>query len=237
VLWELRKILELITKPGAGIAQWYSARLRAGWSVFESRQGLGIFLFTTVFRPALGPTQPPIQWIPGAHSLGGGRVKQQGREADHSPPSSAKTAWSYTSTSPVRRHDVVLSWSILHRNDLVAVVAASSNSHWLSFPEFGLESPEFDPETVINFCLFAFRLDVNQSRDSSVGIATGRLWPGRTRFGGSIPGGGCEFFSSTSRPDPSGTHSASYPVGTGGLIKLRDSFAFTLTSMLTFLVV
>jgi hypothetical protein len=33
---------------------------------FESRQGLGIFLFTSASRPVLGPTQPPIQWLPGA---------------------------------------------------------------------------------------------------------------------------------------------------------------------------
>jgi hypothetical protein len=34
-----------------------------------------------------------------------------GREADHSPPSSAKfeTAWSYTSIPPIRLHGVVLS--------------------------------------------------------------------------------------------------------------------------------
>jgi hypothetical protein len=57
---------------------------------------------------ALGPTQPPIQWVPGALSLG---VKRPGREADHSPPSSAevKNAWSYTSTPPIRLHGVVLS--------------------------------------------------------------------------------------------------------------------------------
>jgi hypothetical protein len=36
---------------------------------------------------ALGPTQPPIQWERGALSLG---VKRPGREADHSPPSSAE---------------------------------------------------------------------------------------------------------------------------------------------------
>jgi len=36
---------------------------------FESWQGLGIFL-TTTSRPALGLTQPPIQWTPGALSLG-----------------------------------------------------------------------------------------------------------------------------------------------------------------------
>jgi hypothetical protein len=36
---------------------------------------------------ALGPTQPPIQWVPGALSLG---VKWPGHEADHSPPASVK---------------------------------------------------------------------------------------------------------------------------------------------------
>jgi len=44
---------------------------------FESRQGLG-FLFTIVHKPALGPTQSPLQWVPGALSLG---VKR--REDDH----------------------------------------------------------------------------------------------------------------------------------------------------------
>jgi len=33
-------------------------------------KGLGIFLFTTASRPALGPTQPRIQWVPGALPLG-----------------------------------------------------------------------------------------------------------------------------------------------------------------------
>jgi hypothetical protein len=48
--------------------------------------GVGNFLFTTASRPALGSTQPPIQWVPGALSL---EVKRPGREADHSPPSGA----------------------------------------------------------------------------------------------------------------------------------------------------
>jgi hypothetical protein len=61
-----------------------------GWMIgvlwFDSRRRLEIFLFTTTSRTALGPTQPHIQWLPRILSLG---VKRPGREADHSPPSSA----------------------------------------------------------------------------------------------------------------------------------------------------
>jgi hypothetical protein len=46
-----------------------------------------IFLFTTASKMALGPTLPPIQWVPGALSLG---IKRPGREADHSPQSSTE---------------------------------------------------------------------------------------------------------------------------------------------------
>jgi hypothetical protein len=37
---------------------------------FQSRQGLEIFPFTTLSWPVVGPTQPPIQWVPGAPSRG-----------------------------------------------------------------------------------------------------------------------------------------------------------------------
>jgi hypothetical protein len=75
------------------IAQWYSAGLWLDDRGFESWQELGIFT-SPQCRLALGPTQPPIQWVPG---LG---EKLLGHEADHSHPSSAevKNAWSYTST-------------------------------------------------------------------------------------------------------------------------------------------
>jgi hypothetical protein len=55
------------------------------------------FIFSTSSRSALGPTQPPIQWVLVALSLG---VMRPGREADHSPPTSAevKKMWVYTST-------------------------------------------------------------------------------------------------------------------------------------------
>jgi hypothetical protein len=54
---------------------------------FDSRRRLRILLFTTAFKTALGPTRPPIQWVTGSLSLG---IKRPGREADHSPPSSAE---------------------------------------------------------------------------------------------------------------------------------------------------
>jgi hypothetical protein len=49
--------------------------------------------------PALGSTQPHIQYVPGDISPG---VKRPGREADHSPPTTVevKKMWIYTYTSP-----------------------------------------------------------------------------------------------------------------------------------------
>jgi hypothetical protein len=45
------------------------------------------FSFSTASRLAVGPTQPPIQWVLGALSM---EVKRPGREADGSPPTSAE---------------------------------------------------------------------------------------------------------------------------------------------------
>jgi hypothetical protein len=69
--------------------------------------GVGIFLFTTASRTALGPTQPPIQWVPGALSL---EVKRSER-ADHVPPSSAevKECVELCLHFPIRLHGVVFS--------------------------------------------------------------------------------------------------------------------------------
>jgi hypothetical protein len=61
--------------------------LRAGWAGFVSRQGQEIFLSSITTRPGLEPMQPPIQRLLSAVFPG---VKRQGRESDHSYPSSAE---------------------------------------------------------------------------------------------------------------------------------------------------
>jgi hypothetical protein len=59
----------------------------SGWSGIQVPAGAGNFSLTTVSRPALGSTQPPIQWVAGTLFLG---VKRPGREADHSSLSSVE---------------------------------------------------------------------------------------------------------------------------------------------------
>jgi hypothetical protein len=61
------------------------------------RVPVGARIFSTSFRPALGSTQPPIQWVPGALSPG---VRRPGRETNHSPATSAevKKTWVYIFT-------------------------------------------------------------------------------------------------------------------------------------------
>jgi hypothetical protein len=56
-------------------------------------------------RPVLGPTEPSTEWVPGPQSL---RINRPGRDADHSPPSSAevKNEWMSTSALPICLHSV-----------------------------------------------------------------------------------------------------------------------------------
>jgi hypothetical protein len=65
-----------------------------------------IFLFSKSSRSALGFTQLPIQWVPGALSP---RVKRSAREANHSPPTSAEVKQMCIDIhSPIRLHGVVI---------------------------------------------------------------------------------------------------------------------------------
>jgi hypothetical protein len=64
------------------------------------------FLFSLSSRPAVGSTQPPIQWVRG--------VKRPGREADHSPPTSAEVKKNVDlyihPPPPIRLHCIVLNY-------------------------------------------------------------------------------------------------------------------------------
>jgi hypothetical protein len=81
-----------------------------GWSGFDSRWRLGIFLFNILFRPPLVSTHPPTQWLPGTFSPG---VKRQKREADYSPPSNAddEECVELYLHFPICLHAVLLSWA------------------------------------------------------------------------------------------------------------------------------
>jgi hypothetical protein len=56
-----------------------------GWTVRGSHPGGGRD-FPRLSRPALGPNQPSVKWVPG---LSRGKMRP-GRAADHSHPSSAE---------------------------------------------------------------------------------------------------------------------------------------------------
>jgi hypothetical protein len=69
-------------------------------------RGQVTFLFSIKFRPAVGPTQPSTQWVPWALSP---EIERQGREAGHSPPSSAEVKKAGAVPElPIRVHGVVL---------------------------------------------------------------------------------------------------------------------------------
>jgi hypothetical protein len=77
----LHRVSSVFIFPVRAVIAQSVQRWATGWTI----RGLGIFLFTTASRTALGIPQPPIQSVPGALSL---RLKRPGRKADHSPPSS-----------------------------------------------------------------------------------------------------------------------------------------------------
>jgi hypothetical protein len=76
------EIIILSADSSVGIATVYGLE---GRNLIPGR--VKIFLFSTASRPSLGPTQPPIHWVPGVLFP---EVKWSRREADHSPPSTAE---------------------------------------------------------------------------------------------------------------------------------------------------
>jgi hypothetical protein len=90
--------------------------LRGGRSGFDSRQGLGIFLFATASTPDLEPTLLHIKWEPGVLSP---RVKRPGREADHSRPSSAEVKNVCGAIPPFPQYVSMVCCLVKHRDNLI----------------------------------------------------------------------------------------------------------------------
>jgi hypothetical protein len=86
-----------------GISTGYGMEDQRGGSSSPGR--VNKFHFSISPRPALGSTQTPIKWVPGARFPG---VKRQGREADRSPPTSAKVKkCGSIHPLPIRLHGVM----------------------------------------------------------------------------------------------------------------------------------
>jgi hypothetical protein len=70
---------------------------------------LDCFIFATASRPAVGPTQPPLQWVLWAITPG---VELSQSKVDHYPPSSSKikNVWICIFTSP---HYVFTTWCLV----------------------------------------------------------------------------------------------------------------------------
>jgi hypothetical protein len=98
------EIWSLISRQESAVIAQLVWRWATGWTIgvlgFDSRRGLGIFLFTTASRTALGPTQPPIQ-RPGVKLT-----------THHLSPRS-KNAWSCTSTPQY----ALIAWCLVKHRD------------------------------------------------------------------------------------------------------------------------
>jgi len=106
---DLLYVVDIIHARSFGSSVSTETRLgawRPGFN-FRSGQWWDLSLICTASRPALGFTQPPIQWVLGCLTP---PVKRPGSEAEHSSPSNAeiKNEWRCTSSPPIRIHGVVL---------------------------------------------------------------------------------------------------------------------------------
>jgi hypothetical protein len=99
-----------------------------GWMIWgsETRQRLWIVLFTAASRPALRPTQPPIQWVPGSSFP---EVKRPRRGATLALPHYAFMAWcSIKAQGQLYLYLYNISVNILFKNILYHLIRIHASS-------------------------------------------------------------------------------------------------------------
>jgi hypothetical protein len=73
--WLYRNMLQIIScRCRVRVARSVDRRATAEELKLDSRQVQEFFLFSTLSRPAKGPTQPPVKWVTEAHSMRGKAV-------------------------------------------------------------------------------------------------------------------------------------------------------------------
>jgi hypothetical protein len=86
--------------------QLATSKVSTGRSGFDLRRGQRIFPVASVSRPALGPTQPPVQWVPGVLSPGVKRGRGVMLTTQPYLVPRSRMSRSYTSSPPKRLHGV-----------------------------------------------------------------------------------------------------------------------------------
>jgi hypothetical protein len=69
--WKFGSIIVVILRFNSGAELSQSVELRDGQSGFDSQQGQGIYVYSALSSPTLGPTNTPIQWVPTGSFPGG----------------------------------------------------------------------------------------------------------------------------------------------------------------------
>jgi hypothetical protein len=113
-------VLKYMAKYCITITNTYICRKHTtGWiTVVQFPGGAGTFLvYATTSRPALGPSQPPNQGVPGVLSTA---VKQPEHKADHSPLSSAEVR--KCGDTPPLSHVFMSQYLVKHRDNFTFIL-------------------------------------------------------------------------------------------------------------------
>jgi hypothetical protein len=170
----------LISEPGSSgsIVSGYGLDYRGS----ISGRGERIFLLASVSIPTLGPTQSPVQWVPGDPFP---RVKARpGRDADHSPHLVPGSRMSRSCTSSPPKRPVACSGTVIFNTN--ADSEANSGNKRQTFGPMGNDFQTlhwiYIREYVFEIIITRFSFKGEGGRDSSVNSKVTTLWAGRPGF-------------------------------------------------------